>query len=112
MIRLNENVSFSPKRLTLYCILIKHGEHVFIYAARPRHGSEEESCHRLRVHGAQRAQERAQSAEPASSAPVGRSHVLVKRALSLSVERLDVVPTLQVRHCRTETNGERNTGWN
>lgn len=85
--------------------LIKHSEHVSIYAARPGHGSEEESRHRVRVHGPQRVQDRAQFAEPARFSPVGRSHVLVKRALRLSPERLDVLPTLQLRRfCRTETD--------
>lgn len=72
---------------------------MFLYAARASHGSEEESGHRLGVHAAQRVQDRAQSAEPARLIPpVGRPHVLVQRALSLCVERLDVLATLQVHH--------------
>lgn len=72
---------------------------MFLHAARASHGSEEESGHRLGVHAAQRVQDRAQSAEPARLIPpVGRPHVLVQRALSLCVERLDVLATLQVHH--------------
>lgn len=76
--------------------LIKHSEHVLIRAA--RHGSEEQSRRHVRVRAAQGVQERAQSAPPTRAAPVHRPHVLVKRALSLPLQRLDVVPTLQLRH--------------
>lgn len=83
---------------------IKHGQHVLLYAARAGHGSEEESRHGVRVRGPEPVQEHAQSAEPASAPQVCRPHVLVERALSLSLQRLDVLATLQVRDLfRTES---------
>lgn len=79
---------------------------MFIYAARPGHGSEKESRHCIRVHGTQRVQDRAESAEPAGVTAVDCPHVLVKRTLSLSLKRLDVLPTLQLQHLYgTETQG-------
>lgn len=96
-------------------LIVKQREHMFIYAAAaaaaPTRGSQEEPCHRIRVHGAQGVQDRAQLAEPARTPPVDGPHVLVERALSLPLKRVDVLVTLQLRHLtKADTNRERDVG--
>lgn len=81
---------------------------MFVDAASPGHRSQEQSRHRVRVHGAQGAQDHAKLAGPARVPPV--PHVLIKRALSLPLKRVDVLLTLQLRHFN-KADTDRETCW-